>query len=388
MRERLKKLTPNWMKAGYRKTRYLAITAFFLLARILPIRKNSVVICNVWGYGDNSKYVAEALLKRIKEEKSTAEISFGTNHPEQVPDGMVALKTNSLKALTALTRAKVWVDCNRKEAYISKRRGQYYIQLWHGGIALKKIEGDCAAELGENYIKQAKRDSAMTDLFVSNSTTCTEMFKRAFWADCEIMEAGSPRNDRFVEQMKPREGKQRVAIYAPTYRNVGGRGQEPEYFDFDAKEVKNALEKRFGGTWEILVRLHPMVAAQSKERYPNTTDISAKPDLYEYLYKADALFTDYSNTMFEFAMTGKPVFLCASDVKEYTNERGLYFDYDKLPYPKARDCAELCKKIECYDEHEWTDLQAEFLAAQGLKESGIAADKVAKRILDVLKKSK
>ena len=86
------------------------------------------------------------------------QIVFITNHPEQVPNlkEITALRTNTPRAVFSLARAKVWVDNNRKEAYIRKRKGQYYIQLWHGGIALKRIEGDCEALLGRTYIRRAK----------------------------------------------------------------------------------------------------------------------------------------------------------------------------------------------------------------------------------------
>ena len=233
MRERLKRLAPKWLIAGYRGARYLGITALFFIARLFPIKKNLVVLCSVWGYGDNSKYVAKELVRRKRaackekpekgllqgkkslkktlnpdqnEKWRAMQIVFITNHPEQVPDvkEITALRTNTPRAVFSLARAKVWVDNNRKEAYIRKRKGQYYIQLWHGGIALKRIEGDCETLLGRTYICRAKRDSKDTDLFVSNSMFCTQMYRRAFWAQCEIAEYGSPRNDRFVQQAKQR----------------------------------------------------------------------------------------------------------------------------------------------------------------------------------------
>ena len=107
----------------------------------------------MWGYGDNARYVAEELIDRkCAGRDAVMELIFITNHPGQVPENLPirALKTNSPAAVLALARAAVWVENNRKEAYIRKRRGQYYIQLWHGGIALKKIEGDCEEALGKH----------------------------------------------------------------------------------------------------------------------------------------------------------------------------------------------------------------------------------------------
>lgn len=474
MRERLKRLAPKWLITGYRGARYFGITALFFAARLFPMKKNLVVLCSVWGYGDNAKYVAEELMQRkqkaykkaLIQEKNilkktldtdqdkkwrAMQIVFITNHPEQVPNlkEITALRTNTPRAVFSLARAKVWVDNNRKEAYIRKRKGQYYIQLWHGGIALKRIEGDCEALLGRTYIRRAKRDSKDTDLFVSNSTFCTQMYRRAFWAQCEIAEYGSPRNDRFVQQAKQKmdvweekvssgtdeqqdkklrdadrskekvsggidwqeEGRSndtdknktkeiqtlqdiekfkiskaadtnkkehiRIAVYAPTYRTG-----HKNYCAFDTEKLKEALCARFGGTWRILVRLHPLVAESNTiNNMSDIEDISCMPDLYKILYNADILITDYSNTMFEFAITGKPVFLYAEDLEEYQRERGLYFPFDSLPFPKADTKEKLYQEVLMYDAGQYKEKLREFYNLVGLKEEGRAAELVAERIV-------
>lgn len=380
MREKIKKLTPGFLIEIYKKARYFGITALFFIARVFPIDKKMIVFCNVWGYGDNAKYVAEELCARKRAGKDLGyKLVFITNHPGQVPRTlpMRALKTNSPAAVFALSRAKIWVENNRKEAYIKKRRGQYYIQLWHGGIALKKIEGDCAKVLGEEYIRRARKDSGNTDLFISNSIFCTNMYKRAFWAACEIMECGSPRNDRFVGMDKLfGAGNHKTAVYAPTYR-----GNRKNYCDFDADKLRAALSGRFGGEWEILVRLHPLVAkGHELAGRRGIREISAAPDLYQFLYDADVLITDYSNTMFEFSITGKPVFLYADDLEEYKKERGLYFDFEALPFPKAASEEELFAQILGYRAEDYKEPLREFFQKAGLKESGAAAAAVVDRI--------
>ena len=384
MRETIKKLTPKFLIRIYQFARYLGITALFFVCRIFPIKKNLVVLCNVWGYGDNAKYVGEELCRRMGKNKKM-ELVFVTNHPEQVPKNLPirALKTNSPSAIFALSRAGVWVENNRKEAYIKKRRKQYYIQLWHGGIALKKIEGDSENVLGKPYIRRAKKDSENTDLFVSNSIFCTEMYKRAFWAKSEIVECGSPRNDYFVRAARVRQKKtseRKIAIYAPTYRGAG-----KNYCDFNAARLREALTKRFGGEWEILARMHPLVAGKQEfSQKEGIVDISDKPDLYSYLYFADVLITDYSNTMFEFSIAKRPVFLYADDLKVYRRERGLYFDFERLPFPKAYTKEELYTEIEEYKMENYVKKQEEFFLAAGLKESGMASATVAKRIEQII----
>ena len=56
------------------------------------------------------------------------------------------------------------------------------------------IEGD-APSLPADYIKSAKEDSKKIDLLLSGCAFSTEVFRRAFWYDGEIMEGGTPRCD-------------------------------------------------------------------------------------------------------------------------------------------------------------------------------------------------
>ncbi|MDF2951829.1 MAG: CDP-glycerol:poly(glycerophosphate) glycerophosphotransferase, partial [Anaerocolumna sp.] len=267
MRSLIKRLLPGWLLSILKQIRYYIIVFLFYLFRLVPIHPRRVVICNVWGFGDNAKYVTEELVKR----KKNIQIIFITNHPESAfaPKGVLTRKTNSLTAIYALATAKIWVDNNRKENYIRKRKNQYYIQTWHGGIALKRIEKDYEDKLGPDYVANAKRDSAMADLFVSNSNFCTNLYRNSFWYQGAILECGSPRNDILLQpdktlagQVKKRLGVRedlRIVIYAPTYRE----GNDTRAYQMDFHKVLKVLEDKFGGKWVFAVRLHPLVSEQS-----------------------------------------------------------------------------------------------------------------------------
>ncbi|MGB8453989.1 MAG: CDP-glycerol glycerophosphotransferase family protein [Anaerocolumna sp.] len=394
MRNRIKKILPKRILAILKQIRYLWIVVLFHLFHLLPIYKTRVVISNVWGFGDNAKYVAEELAKRKRLVKNL-EIIFITNYPglAYAAKKITVLKTNSVKAILALATARVWVDNNRKESYIRKREGQYYIQTWHGGISLKKIEKDYKDKLGADYISNAKRDSGMTDLYVSNSSFCTNMYRNSFWYNGEILECGSPRNDILINKadqvssgIRNRLGVKedvRIAIYAPTYRE-GDNNTGPYQLDF--KKLLLALEGKFGGSWVIAVRLHPLVSGQSGFINYNQQIINASHyrDIYELLSVGEVLITDYSNIMFEFSFMKKPVFLYAADVEDYEKERGFYFDYKTLPYKKARTRDELIININYFD---YTVYQAEvnaFLNKLTIYETGNASCSVVDRIMKTM----
>ncbi len=394
MRNRIKQILPEQILAILKQIRYFWIVALFRLFHLLPICKTRVVICNVWGFGDNAKYVAEELVKR-RRRVDGLEVIFITNRPAfaYAPKGIAVLRTNSVKAILALATARVWVDNNRKESYIRKRKGQYYIQTWHGGIALKKIEKDYEDRLGPKYIANVKRDSKMTDLYISNSGFCTNMYRNSFWYKGEILECGSPRNDilfhmadRVSQEVRKRLGvtdKARIAIYAPTYRE-GNNNIQPYQLDF--KKLLSAIEKKFGGSWVIAVRLHPLVSGQSGFISYNQQVINASHyrDIYELMSAGELLITDYSNIMFEFSFMKKPVFLYASDVEDYGKERGFYFDYDFLPFKKAGTKEELIANINNFDYPVYQAEVEAFLNQLDIYENGSASKCVADRIVRII----
>jgi hypothetical protein len=66
-------------------------------------------------------------------------------------------------------------------------------------------------------------------------------------------------------------------------------------------------------------------------------------DIRELYLAADALITDYSSAMFDFAITGKPLYFYTYDLAHYRDEmRGFYFDFEaEAPGPLCMDMNEL-----------------------------------------------
>ncbi|MCR5322094.1 MAG: CDP-glycerol glycerophosphotransferase family protein [Lachnospiraceae bacterium] len=414
MRAFVKKLIPKGIRQIYIGLRKHMITAEFHLFRIFPIQKKRVVLCNVWGFGDNTKWIAKALRRA---DKST-EVIFVTDRSatEHVPKGIRVVQNNTPRAVYYLATAHVWVDCNRKESYIVKRSGQIYIQTWHGSLPLKKLEADHTG-LSEEYMQNALRDSRMTDLCLSNGEFMNDIYRKAFGYECEIQITGSARLDPLIRPnvkrvvrtkkmiaslVKP-DGKSwsvqdekgqteqdeesrssqdgsyegiKIAVYAPTYRENGG---SPALPDFEI--VRKKLEERFGGEFIIVVRVHPLVRSKLKNCGSRVVDGSFFGDLYELLEASDVLITDYSNTMFEFAYAQRPVFLYADDVEAYEAERGFYFDYGALPFPHSSTTDELCSEIEDYSAFDYKNEQRTFFENIGIREDGKASRRIAELIL-------
>lgn len=388
---------PERLKETYRRLRGRILRLCFTVFGLLPIKKNRVVCENVWGYGDNPKNIALALRKAYP----GLEIIFaaGGKKRSKAPKGIKLVTSGSIRAVFYLATARVWVDCNHKPYYVKKRPGQFYMQTWHGSLPLKKIEAD-ATGLSGQYLKEAAYDTGLADVFLSNSEFCNEIYRRAFGYKGRIEVTGSPRLDNLLggaDRKKDREsalrgeetrksriierlgisGEKKIALYAPTFR--GGGADAGPVDAFDPVSVCAALGERFGKEFIMLVRLHPLAVSHgcTVGNTGNVLDVSSYPDIYELMEAADVLITDYSNTMFEFSYTGKPCFLFAPDSERYNNERGMYFEYDKLPFPIARTVGELCDKIKNCDAGQYAARAQAFYKDLGVREDGRASQRAA-----------
>ena len=450
IRNDMKKMAPEGAVQKYRTLREDVIEKEFKFFSLFPVEKDKVVFCNVWGYGDNPKWIAESYVRQLRRTTSLSKsaiaekVIFITSKPplkEEINEDaecITFLKTNTKSAIYALATAGIWVDCNRKENYIQKRKNQIYIQTWHGGLPLKRLELDCREYLPQEYIKNALRDTGMTDIYISNSEYCNELYRRAFGFKKRIFCFGSARMDPLIrpvrfsagamrekllsrlpesvfrrllneayikafkmkEQAKQGEEQEQkdhlrinIALYAPTYRDSVSEVQERA--NELGGSIINALENRFGGKFVVVTRFHPLAMSRvnhinsaylqfdEKERIIDGNEFS---DLYSMMAAADVLITDYSNCMFEMSYVGKPVFLYATDVEQYDDTRGMYFDYEKLPFPIAHNERELYENINSYDREGYREKQKGFFEDVGVTEDGRAAEKVAKLISRLIEK--
>jgi CDP-glycerol glycerophosphotransferase len=59
--------------------------------------------------------------------------------------------------------------------------------------------------------------------------------------------------------------------------------------------------------------------------------VSDYPDIAELYLVTDVLVTDYSSSMFDFAVTGKPILFYTYDLERYRDHvRGFYFDFAEV----------------------------------------------------------
>lgn len=352
----------------------------------LPTDYSKIVFINFEGkgYGDNPKYIAEELKKSNKDIEF---VWFVENSTVELPDGIKGVKYQSLSALIQLATARIIVTNTKRDLRIYKKSSQKVIQTWHGSCSFKYIESDAIDTLPSSYIRESIKNSKQTDLFLSSSKNQTDEYKRAFWCESEILEVGLPRNDlffkaddKFIEEIKKKAGIKsdvKIALYAPTFRDDGST----ECYDIDLNKMLKKL-KETGNDWLVLIRMHPKAKGiiSSNVFSEEILDATSYPDMQELLLIADLLITDYSSTIYDFALMRKPILLYTPDIIEYQRLRGLKNEYFDLPWKKNKSTDALIDEIE-NSLRRGKEYANRFMDLYGSFDEGRASNLVASKIL-------
>lgn len=359
---------------------------------VFPVKKHKIFFLSYYGsqYGCNPKYLSEYIVNK----NEGWDVVWGFVTPDKyLIKGVRKVKYMSLRYFYELCTSGVFVTNYRMTLDYHKRKGQVYIQTWHSSTRLKKIEGDVEVALKPNYVKMAKKDSKNIDVLLSGSQFSTETFKRAFWYSGTILPTGTPREDLmfrrdesiltkvYTELRINNEAK--IVLYAPTFR----QSNSLECYDLDYKTLQDTLKKKFGGNWIVLLRLHPHLREYSKkltENHMGVVDATQYDDIQELLCASDVVISDYSSLIFDFALTKRPCFIYASDLKDYTDkERELYFNIEDLPFPISRNNEEMVSILTNFDNQLYCKRIDSFLSTLGSYEDGHACERVYNYIKNI-----
>lgn len=296
---------------------------------------------------DSPRAIAEELSRRGS---SLQQLWVVGDPADRVPEGSVAVLADSGAYLAALGGTGWIVSNNTLPGYFRKKRATSFLQTWHG-TPLKRIAFDLrpnSAAASSRYLRHLAREVESWDFLVSPNRFSTVIFREAFRFRGEILETGYPRNDLLSlpagaavrEQVRAQLGipaETQALLYAPTWR-------DGDPFSFPRGLAERAREA--GQT--ILLRTHQLVGPLAGlEGHAGLIDVSAFPDIRELYLAADALITDYSSAMFDFAVTGKPILLFVYDLDRYRDElRGFYFDFEaEAPGPLLRTTGEVIEAM-------------------------------------------
>ncbi|MDN4172593.1 CDP-glycerol glycerophosphotransferase family protein [Nocardioides sp. SOB77] len=313
-------------------------------------------------------------------------------HLAAFPEGVTTVDIDSPAATEALESADLLIANTHTEVKWAKTDRTTYVQTWHG-TPLKRIHRD-VLWAPEGRLDRLDHDVAKWDLLLSPNAVSTPRLRGAFGYDGEVLESGYPRNDLLSlpearevgAAVRARLGvpeDTRVVLYTPTWR-------DDEAFAEGRPEVRLQLDvERFAATLGpdhvLLVRAHNMVTGRSRiADTPGVHDVSYLPDVRDLYCAADAMVTDYSSTMFDFAITGRPIVHYAYDLERFQDAvRGFYFDLlPEAPGPVVRTEDELLDVLGDLDrvEKEHAERYAAFRERYTSLEDGRATDRVLARL--------
>lgn len=296
--------------------------------------------------------------------------------------GTKIVKPRSLRYFVMALTSKVIISNTGFSSMLPKRRGQIYMNTWHGGGSYKKCGLD-VRKSGEN--RQVEIDAGRrTDIFLSCSSDFSKNMSGARKvAPDRFAATGTPRIDIFFgdgcREASDRLRKElglagcKAALYAPTFR--GREKKAISRLTLDVELLRTELCGRFGGDWKILIRRHPFGAVGQLN---GCIDVSGCPDMQELLCMADVLITDYSSCLWDYSFTYRPCFVLADDVDSYEEERGFYLPIREWPYPAARDNRELSQCIRNFDADAYKKKVRVHHEKLGSYETGKAAEEVCR----------
>ncbi|WP_328657701.1 CDP-glycerol glycerophosphotransferase family protein [Streptomyces sp. NBC_00334] len=315
-----------------------------------------------------------------------------------LPPGTDHVVPGTRRYWEVLARAKYLVNNVNFPDAVVKRPGTVHLQTHHG-TPLKRMGVDQlpypAAAHGLDFQALLERVDRW-DYSVSSNSHSSRMWQRAYPSHHICLDHGYPRNDVYytagaaeVRAVRERLGiapGRRAILYAPTHR------------DYEAAWTPRLdladLADRLGEETVLLVRAHYFYDGASTpygtsaplarlRRTGRLVDVSSYEPVEELCLAADALVTDYSSIMFDYANLDRPIVVHADDWDVYRETRGVYFDLlAEAPGPVARTQAELTEILttDAWRDARATKARAAFRRRFCEYDDGRAAERVVRRV--------
>lgn len=325
----------------------------------LSVKENYVVFESFLGknYSDSPKYIYEYM---VNEELPFKYIWIFNDKKKKIPGNAKIIKRFSLAYYYYIAKSKYWVNNMRQPLHYIKKDGQVFLETWHG-TPLKKLVFDMKDVYSANprYKQNFYKQSRAWDYLISPNQYSSEIFRRAFKFEKEMLEFGYPRNDPLyasdremrAEKIKEQLGipkDKKVILYAPTWRD--DEFYEPGKYKFDLKLDLRKMKKELGKDYVVALRMHYFIAddlnLEGAEGF--AFNLSKYDDIADLYIISDILITDYSSVFFDYANLKRPILFYAYDLHKYRDQlRGFYIDYEKeIPGPILKTSDEIIDAIK------------------------------------------
>ncbi|WP_217169974.1 bifunctional glycosyltransferase family 2 protein/CDP-glycerol:glycerophosphate glycerophosphotransferase [Streptomyces sp. AC512_CC834] len=377
-------------RTAVNRSKRVAMGAFYRSQLRLPLDEKLVLFSAYWSRSVSCNPAAiDAELARLAPDMRRV-WAVRADHADRVPKGVEVVRVGSREYWAALARAKYLVNNVNFADSVIKREGQIHVQTHHG-TPLKTMGVDqqkYPASTAMNFEKLLERCDRW-DYSISANQFSTVIWERVYPCSYTSLETGYPRNDVLVGATSEDVRAARAALgladgtkaflYMPTHREY-----QP---DFTPPLDLRRFARELGPDVTLLVRGHyfygnsPHVA--ELRRTGRIVDVSGHARVEELYLAADALITDYSSAMFDYAVLDRPIISYVPDWDVYSAVRGTYFDLlQEPPGAVATTQAELLGLLAsgAYDRPETTERRDIFRRRFCEFDDGHAAERVVRRV--------
>lgn len=245
------------------------------------------------------------------------------------------VSSDRLSYFKYLYESKIWITNTTmfRGLKLQAPKKVIYLNTWHG-TPLKKIGSDSQSQ--SNLVSFHKNNKEPRCVYLTQSSYEAAIFQKVFKNSLKKTEmTGLPRNDILVSLSQSNinvehllskmsiETNREIVLYAPTFRDYD-----------DSKYLKNKIELIEGLSKKYYVLYRGHHASKDLDFFENIKtnnflNVSNYPEVNDLLVISDALITDYSSICIDFSILDKPVYFFTYDLKEYSEKRGLYIDFEK-----------------------------------------------------------
>lgn len=306
----------------------LRILAFF--CRLLPLRPTRVVLATArLPYLDGNLAYIHAALRRLRPDIEPVVLlepySYGLS-------GKIRYLLRLARATYHVSTAGLVVLDNAfLPVHVTPhRRATTVVQVWHAVGALKRYGFDAPLDEPERTFLHRYYDEVVVSADAIRQPTST-----ALRTPLEhVLALGTPRTDFFFDDAAlaaaraevlerfPTLRDRRIVVYAPTFRGRG-RARQASEVGLDAAALRAALPAEYG----LVLKTHPNLDPDATERAGYDVVVDPVFEINRLLSATDILITDYSSSIFEWALLRRPLVLLVPDLAEYEREPGLYLDF-------------------------------------------------------------
>lgn len=337
----------------------IIIRILYQLFKLFPIRSQTICIVT---YGDNVWPILEQLSLRHHRSYCFYDIHKASEHRPERREIIYKPLTvrNRLIVIPFLvaTSTHCIVDNYVAElAAIPIRKRTVRFQVWHAAGTLKLFGLQATQNLTRSSVATNRFRKVYSNYgyFIVSGIRSAQQFAEAHQLPMSQFKfLGVPRTDNYYSRENRVEKKERIVLYAPTYR---------ENAQFDVTEYIQKMHTILSEQgYNFIVKLHPSVNVSSLNT--GVDFIDPKESILPYLQKAEWVITDYSSIPFEACLFNSKVILFVPDFEEYAKIPGVVSNFETIfDVPIVRSSDEVIDAI-LHDRHgnldcasQWYDLE-------------------------------